>query len=105
MGVVAAGGTPSLTGEFFGETHGGPRMYTNPPNQNQHQKGPSCLWGAGEVTKSPPIAEPVALFLLRPLPHRQHLNTATWVAPPQRIPKVLPLTTYQVPQDKELWPK
>ena len=30
----------------------GPRMYTNPPARNQHQKGPICLQVAGGVTES-----------------------------------------------------
>ena len=60
--VAAAGETPSLTGEFVGDTHRvlectkthppGPRMYTNPPTRNQHQKGPICLWVVVEVTET-----------------------------------------------------
>ena len=45
------GETSILTGEFTGETH---RVLegtqTHPPG-SQHQKGPICLWVAGEVTE------------------------------------------------------
>ena len=69
MGVeVAAGETPSLTGEFIGETHRVlERTQTHPPG-NQHQKGPICLWVVEEVTESWQRPEQVALFPLRPLP-------------------------------------
>ena len=50
VGVLAVGETPSLTAEFVGENHrGGTR--THPP-ENQHQKGPICLWVLEEVTES-----------------------------------------------------
>ena len=56
------GETPSLTGEFFGET---PRVLehtqTHPP-RNQHQKGMICLWVSEEVTENWPRAEQAALF-------------------------------------------
>ena len=52
MGIEAVGETPSLTGELVGETHRVPEgTKTNLPS-NQHQKGPICLWVAGEVTES-----------------------------------------------------
>ena len=93
MGVEVAGETPSLTGEFIGETHRGLECTQNHPLGNQHQKGPICLWVAGEVTEGQLRAEQVALFPLRHLPHIQHHNTAMWVAPPWRIPKTPPFTT------------
>ena len=50
VGVEApAGGTPSLTGEFIGETHRIVEYTQNHPPGNQHQNGPICLWVAGEV--------------------------------------------------------
>ena len=47
IGVVAAGETPSLTGEFTGKTHRGPRMYTNPPTQESAPERPNLLVGSG----------------------------------------------------------
>ena len=72
--VEVAGETPSLTGEFFGETHRVLKCTQNHPPENQHQKGPICLWVAGEVTESWQRAEQEALFPLRPLPHIQCHN-------------------------------
>ena len=73
VGVEAAvGETPSLTGEFVGETHRALEHTQTHPPENQHQKGPICLWVAGEVTERWPRAEQAALFPLRPLPHIQH---------------------------------
>ena len=65
MGVeVAAGETPSLTGELVGETHRVlERTQTRPPG-NQHQQGLVCLWEEGEVTENRQRAEQVALYLL-----------------------------------------
>ena len=81
-GVAAVGETPSLTGEFVGETHGVlERAQAHPPG-NQHQKGPICLWVSGKVTESLLRAQQVALFLLRPLSHVQHHHTGMWFAPP-----------------------
>ena len=72
MGVeVAAGETPSLTGEFIGETHRVLECTQAHPPRNQHQKGPICLWVAEEVTESHQRAEQVALFPLGPLPYIQ----------------------------------
>ena len=71
MGVEAAGEIPSLTGEFVGETHRILEHTQNQPPKNQHQKGPICLWVAGEVTESQSRAKQAALFPLRTLPHIQ----------------------------------
>ena len=79
---AAPGETPSLTGEFVGETHRGLEPAQAHPLGNQHQKGPICLWVAGEVTEIQPRAEQVALFPLGPLSHVQCHNTAERVAPP-----------------------
>ena len=69
VGVAAVGETPRLTGELAGETHRVlERTQTHPP-WNQHQKGPICLWVAGEVTKNWQRAEQAALFPLGLLPH------------------------------------
>ena len=77
------GETPRLTGEFVGETHRVPECtQTYHPPGNQQQKGPICLWVAGEVTESQLRAERVPLFDLRPLPHIQGHTAANWVVPP-----------------------
>ena len=80
MGFVVAGETPSLTGEFIGETHRVLEITQTHPPGIQHQKSPICLWVVEEVTESHPRAKQVALFFLGPLPHRQHHNIAKWVA-------------------------
>ena len=85
MRVEGAGKTPSLTGEFVGETHG-PRTYTNPPTQRSVPEGPNLLVVTERVTEIQSRAKQAALFTLRPLPHIQH-NAETWVAPPWQIPK------------------
>ena len=69
VGVVAAGETPSLTGEFVGETHRLLERTQAHPPRNQDQQGPLCLWVAGEVTESWLRAKQVSLFPLGPLPH------------------------------------
>ena len=83
---MAAGETPSLTGEFVGETHRVLECTQTDPHGNQHQKGPICLWVAGEVTESLQRAEQAALFPLRPLrplPNIQcHNAMMMWVALP-----------------------
>ena len=45
---VTAGETPSLTGEFAGETHRGLELTQTHQPRNQHQKGPIWLWVVGE---------------------------------------------------------
>ena len=70
--------TPSLTGEFVGQTHRVlERTQTHPPGI-KHQKGPICLW---EETETQLRAEPAALFPLGPLPHIQCHNEVMWVPP------------------------
>ena len=77
MGLEAAvGETPRLTGEFAGETHRVLECTQTHLPGNQHQKGPLCLWVAGEVTEDQQRAEQEALFPLGPLPHIQHHNAA-----------------------------
>ena len=63
------------------DPHGPKHKQTHAP-RNQHQKGPICLCVVGTVTESGTRAEQVALSPLRPLPHLQQHNTATWVARP-----------------------
>ena len=67
-GAVAAGETPSLTGEFIRETHRVLEHTQTHPHRNQHQKSPICFWVAGEVTESRSRAQKVALFPLGPSP-------------------------------------
>ena len=95
LGVVVAGETLSLTGEFIGETHSVLECTQNHPPRNQHQKGPICLWVQEEVTESQQRADQVLLFPLRPLPHMQHHNAAMWVASRWKIPKSLIPTMLQ----------
>ena len=68
MKVAEAGETPSLIGEFIGETN---RVLectqTNQPRK-KHQKGPTCLWVVGEVTENQQRSVQAALFPLDPLP-------------------------------------
>ena len=88
MGIVAEEETPSLIGEFIGETHRVlEHTQTNPPG-NQHQKGLICSQEAGEVIESQLRAKQEELFPFGPLPHIQHHNAVIWVAPPWHILKV-----------------
>ena len=82
MRLVVSGETPSLTGQFIGETDRVLECTQTHPPGNQHEKGPICLWVAPEVTESQQRVEQVALFLLGPLPHRQCHNSMTWVVLP-----------------------
>ena len=83
MGVEAAvGETPSLTGEFVGETHRDLERAQVHPLRNQHQKGPICLWVAGKVTEIQQRVEQVPVLPLGPLPHIQRHSAASWVAVP-----------------------
>ena len=52
VGVAAAGETPSLKGEFVGETHRVLECTQTHPPMTQHQEGPICLWVVEEVTES-----------------------------------------------------
>ena len=83
MGVEAAAGeTPSLTGEFVGETHRILECKQTHPPRNQQQKGPMSLWIVEEVTGNWQRVQQAALFPLGPLTHIQHHNTEMWAAPP-----------------------
>ena len=77
MRVAAAEETPSLTGEFVGETHGVlEHTQTHPPG-NHHQRSPVFLWVVGEVSESRVRAKQAALVpSLTPPPHTvpQHSN-------------------------------
>ena len=81
MGVEVVGETPSLMGEFVGETYRVLECTQTHPPGNQHQKGPICFWVFGEVTESWQRAEQAALFPLRSLPHIQCQNTMSWITP------------------------
>ena len=77
------GDTPSLTGEFIGETHKVLECTQTHTPRNQHQKGPICLWVVAGGTESWQRAEQAALFPLAPLPHVQcHDAAAMWIALP-----------------------
>ena len=69
MGVEAAAGeTPSLTGEFVGETHRDLECAQAHPLGNQHQKDPIWLWVAEGVTEIQQRVEQVPLLPLGPSP-------------------------------------
>ena len=69
LGVEAAvGETPSLIGEFVGETHRGLEHAQAHPLGNQHQRGPISLWVAEGVTKIRQRVEQAPLLLLGPSP-------------------------------------
>ena len=90
---AAVGETPSLTGEFVAETQKVLNIHKTHPPRNQHQKGPICLWVAGELTESWLRDQQVALFSLGPLPHIQSYNPAKWVDISWRLPKAPSFTT------------
>ena len=100
---VSVGETPSLTGEFFGETHRVLELAQTHPLGNQHKKVPVGLWVVGEVTESLQRAEQGSLFHFRPLSHIQRQNAAPWVAPPWRTPKLCPLLRNR-PTMMKKWP-
>ena len=82
MGVeAAAGDTPSLTGEFIGETHRVIELTQYHPPWNQHQKGPICLWVVEELTESWAGAEQADYSLSDPSP-TYSTTPVMWVAPP-----------------------
>ena len=91
VGIEVAGETPSLTGEFVGETHRVLESTQTHPPRKQYQKGPICLWVVGEVTESQQRAEQTALLPLRPLPHIQRHKAASWVARPGEHLRLPPL--------------
>ena len=65
MGVeAAAGDTPSLTGEFVGETHRGLERSQAHPLGKQHQRDPIWLWVAEGVTEIQQRLEQVRLLPL-----------------------------------------
>ena len=69
MGVEAsAGETPSLTGEFIGETHRGLEHAQAHPLRNQQKRGPILLWVAEEVTEIQQRVDQVPLLPLGPSP-------------------------------------
>ena len=69
MGVEAAAGeTPSLTGEFIGETHRGLECAQVNPLGKQHQRDPVSLWEAEGVTEIWWRVELASLLLLGPSP-------------------------------------
>ena len=82
MGFEAVGETSSLTGEFVRETHRILEHTEDHPPKNHHQKGTISFGVVGQVTERRERTEQVGLFPLGPLPHIQHHNAATWVAPP-----------------------
>ena len=87
VGVEAvAGETPSLTGEFIGETHRGLERAQAHPLRNQHQRSPVWLWVEEGVTEIWQRVEQVPLLPLGPSPTYCAI-TQQWVALPWWIPK------------------
>ena len=82
MSVEAAGETPSLTGEFVGETHRVLQCTHAHLPRNKHQIGPICLWVVAEVTESQQRAEQAALVPPGPVPHTQRHKVVKWDVPP-----------------------
>ena len=66
---MVAGETPSLIGELIGETHRVLECAQAHPLRNHYQRGPICLWVAGEVTESQQRAEQGTVPLCTPPPH------------------------------------
>ena len=64
MGVAAAGGTPSLTGEFGRETHRVLECTQNLPTWESATAHPNLLVGSRGSDLKPVRAEQVALFPL-----------------------------------------
>ena len=80
---MAAGETPSPTGELIGGTHRVLECTQNhPPTWESAPEGPNLLVGSREVTENRQRVEQVALFPLGPLPHIQCHIGVTWVTPP-----------------------
>ena len=92
MGVEAAvGETPGLTGEFIGETHRGlERAQAHPPG-NQHQKGPLCLWVAGEMTESLLKDQQQHCSLLDPAPKDRAIRLQDGLPRPAEYLRLHPL--------------
>ena len=80
MAIVVAGETLSLTRKFVGKTHRVLEHTRAHTLENQHQKGPICLWEVEKVTESCLRAQQMALFLSGLLPYIQHHNAVMWVA-------------------------
>ena len=69
MGVEAAvGETPSLTGEFLGDTHRGLERAQTHPLGKHHQKGPNGLWVVEGVTENQQRVEQAPLLPIGPSP-------------------------------------
>ena len=65
---TAVGETPSLTGEFLGETHRGLERAQTHPVRKQPQKGPLCLWVVEAVTEIRQRVEQAPLPPIDPCP-------------------------------------
>ena len=89
MGILAVGGTPSLTEESIGGAYGILECTQAHPPGNQHLKGPIYLWVAVEVIESQQELSKWHCSL-SDLPPPTY---STVVALPWRIPSTLPLKT------------
>ena len=88
---VAAGETPSLTGECVGETHGGLESAQAHPLRKQHQSGPIWLWvGEGVTENQQSGAKAMAPYPA--LPHVQCHSAVTWSPCPGEHLRLHPFT-------------
>ena len=88
---VAAGETPSLTGEVVGDPQG-PRVCTGPPTREPAPEGPNLIVGSrGSDDRNPAESGADAIAPSQPLPHVQHHSAATSVTLPWGTPNAPPL--------------
>ena len=91
MGISAVGETPSLTGEFVGESHRVLEMYTSPHTRESPPEGPNLLVGTGVSDWKPAESQTSRIVPSWTPPPHTAPQCSEWVAPPWQIPKFLPL--------------
>ena len=102
---AAAGDTPSLTGEFVGETQG-PRTYTNPSTQEAAPEGPDLTVGSRGSDWKPAESRTSTNAPYQPLPHRLQCHSAALsITLPWWIPKAPPPLCNRGAKTKKKWPK
>ena len=104
VGVEAAAGeTPSLTGEWVGETHRGlEREQAHPPTRKSAPEGPSLIVGSRGSDWNPAESGASSSAPSQPLTHVQHHSAATSVTPPWWTPKAPPLCVTGTPRQKKM---
>ena len=101
MVVEATGETPSLTGEFVGETHRVLEHIQTHPTRKQHQKGPIRLLVVDGMTENQQRVDQVLLLPIGPLPHIQHHRADTSITAPFWTPKAPLLYITGMPKQKK----